>query len=627
MASTYPLPAPPKKSTSAEELKRSEAVRLFVERARSRRQGFRLTEQNGGVVAEICRRLDGIPLAIELAAARVRVLSVEQISERLEDSLGLLTGGGRTTDLRHQTLRGTLEWSHGFLSEAEKNLFERLSVFAGGWALEAAEAVGAGGDIAKEEVLDLLECLTDKSLVVVIEAGYKGALRYRMLEPVRRYARAKLEESGEGEAALRRHALWYLALAEEAEKGLTGPHDLMWLRQLETEHDNLRAALRWFLSRGETELGLRLAAALGRDFWRTHVRLREGLEWLEAALASGGNPSTTRAKALAYAGWIAWERLDFERATMLSEEALALARELGYKEGAAAALYSLGMVAIYDQMRAEEAWSLLEECLVLRRELKDDVGAARTLQKLGLISVVRRDFGRAQTLYEEAIELVQKTGDKVGRVVTLWLGGLVSLGLGNHERVEKLSREGLDVAWQIEHTHGVALILYVLGASASEEELPVRAARLWGAAESVLDALGLGLGPAERHFYEPYISAARARLGKDAFEKAWAKGRGITLEEVYEYAFSSEEETTPLTVFVPEEQPSADEPSDKLTRREEEVAELITQGLINRRIAEELFLSRRTVHRHVSNILKKLGLTSREQVAAKLAERQPSNTD
>jgi non-specific serine/threonine protein kinase len=612
-----PLSVPhPGESTSIDELERSEAVLLFAQRARSRRPGFSLTEQNGGVVAEICQRLEGIPLALELAAARVGVLSVEQISKRLDDSLVFLRGRSRTAERRHQTLRGTLEWSYGLLCEAEKRLFERLSVFAGACALEAAEAVGAGGGIGKEDVLDLLERLTDKSLVVVSQAGGEAAPRYRLLEPVRQYARGKLEEAGEAEAARRRHALWYLALAEEAERGLIGTHQLVWLKQLQTEHDNLRTALRWFLERGETHLGLRLAGALGRDFWRTHERLREGLEWLEAALVGEKTPSVARAKALAHAGLIAWERLDFGRSTALSEEALALSRELGYKEGAAAALYSLGMVAIYDQMSAEDAWSRFEECLVLRRELKDEVGMARTLQKMGLIMVMRRDFKRAQALYEEATGLVQRTGDKVGRVVTLWLGGLASLGLGDHESVESLCREGLDVARQIEHTHAVAFIMHVLGASACEEGLPVRSARLWGAAESVLDALGLGLGPAERYFYEPYFTVARARLGEEAFEMAWAEGQSMTLEGAIEYALSSEAEDTLPTVVAPDKQPSAAEPSDKLTRREDEVATLVAQGMSNRQIAKELFLSERTIENHVSKILRKLHLASRTEIAA-----------
>ncbi len=605
----------PEKSTSVEDLKRFEAVRLFAERARLRRPSFRLTEQNGRAVAEICRRLDGIPLALELAAARVGMLSVKQISERLDNSLVLLCSASRTIEHRHQTLRGTLEWSYGLLSEMEKKLFERLSVFLGSWTLEAAETVGAGGAIGKEAVLDLLECLTDKSLVVIIEVGDEDIPRYRLLEPVRQYAREKLEESGEVAATCWQHALWYLALAEEAEKGLIGLHYLDWLEQLENEHDNLRAALRWFLESGEPELGLRLAAALGRDFWRIHDRLREGFEWLEAALAGGGDASSTRAKALAYAGWIAWERMDFARSVALSEEALALSRELGYTEGAAAALYSLGMVAIHDQMRAEEAWSLLEECLALRRELKDEVGAARTLQKLGLISVMRHDFERAQALYEEATELVQKTGDKVGQAMTLWLGGLASLGLGNHDRVKHLCREGLDVARQAGHTHGIALIMHVLGASAGEEELPVHSARLWGAAESVLTTLGLGLGPSEHYFYDPYFAITRAQLGEEAFAAAWVEGRGMTLEEAFEYALHFDQETASTTVFVPKEQPSTEEPSYKLTHREKEVAALIKQGLPNRRIAEELYVSKRTVEVHVSRILKKLGLRSRTQIA------------
>lgn len=271
-----PLLVPgPQEAASDEELTRSEAVRLFLERARSRDVGFELSGRNAGAVAEVCRRLEGIPLAIELAAARAGVLSPEQMAARLDDSLGLLRGGGRTTEHR------TLDWSYGHLSEPEKELFHRLSVFAGGWALEAAEAVGS--EAGAGEVLDLLDLLVDKSLVVA-EAD-KDAWRYRLLEPIRQYAWEHLEKSGEAEKTRRRHAEWYLALAEEAEERSNGPEQAGWMRRLEIEHDNLRAALHWSFDGGEAETGTRLAAALWL-FWFTRGHSTEGRSWLEKALTN-----------------------------------------------------------------------------------------------------------------------------------------------------------------------------------------------------------------------------------------------------------------------------------------------------------------------------------------------------
>jgi tetratricopeptide (TPR) repeat protein len=450
---------------------------------------FVLTPENAGAVAGICRQLDGIPLAIELAAARVGSLSVEQISGRLKDSLKLLTGGSRTATPRQRTLRGALDWGYELLEEPEKRLFRRVSVFAGGWTLEAVEAVGAGEGIEEGEVLDLVSRLVEKSLVVA-RATPGGDLRYRMLEPVRQYGRERLENAGETpacpetvacpdemEAARRRHAAWYLALAEEAEPKLVGAEQAGWLDRLETEHDNLRAALGWFLAvdSGEAEKRLRLAGALG-EFWRVRGHLSEGLRWLETALANGEEAPHARVKALVHAGWIAWVRADFGRSTVFSEEALALSRKLGDKAGAATALFNLGMVAIYDQMRAEEARALFEESLALRRELDDAAGASRALQRLGLISVVQQDFGRAAELYEESLMLARQAGDRVVIAVSLWLGSLVYLGLDDHRLVRALGEEGFALVRQTGHTHINALILHVLAASAGSQGQPARSA-------------------------------------------------------------------------------------------------------------------------------------------------------
>jgi predicted ATPase len=288
------------RTMSSEELGAYESVRLFVERARRHDPSFSSSPKNAPTVAKICRMLEGIPLAIELAAARVGTLSLEQISERLEGTLDLLTRGGRTAAPRHRTLRGALDWSYELLSEPEIVLFRRLSVFAGGWTLAASEAVGMGGSVEEEDVLDLLSGLVDKSLVVP-GGGDQGGVRYRMLEPVRQYAREKLEEGDEAEQVRRRHADFFRTLAEEAEPELWGPEDARWLNRLELEHDNMRGALSWSLEWGEPELALRLAGALGW-FWRGRGFYGEGRRWVEEVLekSSGTSSATIRTRALVH---------------------------------------------------------------------------------------------------------------------------------------------------------------------------------------------------------------------------------------------------------------------------------------------------------------------------------------
>jgi tetratricopeptide (TPR) repeat protein len=304
-------------------------------------------------VARVCRRLEGIPLAIELAAARTAALSVEQIDERLEDSLGLLTTGFRSADPRHQTLWATLEWSYALLSEAEQVLFGHLSVFAGDWTLEGAEALGLGEDVGEGEVLDSLSRLVEKSLVAV-EEGEHGVMRYTMLEPVRQYARQKLRESGQEDAVQSQHAGFFLALAKEAEPQMSGPNQEAWLRRLEKEHANLRGALAWALDPADcrdprerrTELGLRLAGTLGR-FWGVYGP-GDGRGWLEKGLARGGEvPKPALAKALYEAGSIVLFQGDYQRAISLLEEGIALFRELGDERGVATSLINLGFALLH----------------------------------------------------------------------------------------------------------------------------------------------------------------------------------------------------------------------------------------------------------------------------------------
>jgi predicted ATPase len=314
--------------------------------------------------------LDGIPLAIELAAVRAKVLSVEQISKRLDDRFGLLTAGGRTALPRHQTLQATMDWSHELLGQEERVLFRRLSVFSGGFTLEAAEAVCAGEGIEGEEVLELLAHLVDKSLVTTWEKG--GETRYRLLETIRQYGTEKLDEFGEKADIRRRHAVFYAGVAEIAERELGGPDQARWLGHLESEHDNLRAALSWaFGERGDAALGVMLAARLW-GFWSARGYLNEGRRWLESATSRGGSAATLdRAKALNGAGVLAMVQDDADVAKVYIEEGLALFRETGDKEGIASALTNLGSVAWLGQRDDIPVASLIEEANRLKPEIQD----------------------------------------------------------------------------------------------------------------------------------------------------------------------------------------------------------------------------------------------------------------
>ena len=597
---------------AAESLMRYEAVQLFVDRARLRLPDFGLTQENAGAVARICRRLDGIPLAIELATARLEALSVEQVAQRLEVSLDVLKGASRATDPRHRTLRVTLDWSYELLSQPERKLFGRLSVFTGGFSLEAAEAVGATDDIEQLEVMEALLSLVDKSLVVA-EAANDGRMRYRMLEPVRQYGLERLEMSGEVQEVRRRHAEFFLALAEEAEPRLRGPEQAAWFERLDAENDNLRAALSWLREQGEGELALRLSGALG-EFWHVRGHLEEGRRWLEATLARGDD-ATARIKALLHAGWMAWEQLDYERSVALGEEALALAREQGDSAAIARALYIQGAPTLY-QLDFDRAAALFEEAARLQRGVGDVAGLARTIQALGLTAIARQNFEHAAQLHEESLAIAREAGDQIGIIIALGMGAFAFLGQGNNLRARDLFREGLELSRSLGTKHGIVFHLHAAAALAGAQGHPVRSARLWGAGESLMQEIGTGLAPVERYHYGPYVDGARALLEEAAWEEAFAQGRAMSAEEAAEYALS--EDVVPTA---PESPPAGGErddllTTDPLTAREGEVADMVAQGMSNRQIAQELYLSKRTIENHVANIKRKLGRTSRTEIAA-----------
>jgi predicted ATPase/DNA-binding CsgD family transcriptional regulator len=603
----------PGRLTSTGELEEYEAVRLFVERAREVDSGFTLTEGNAAAVARLCDKLYGIPLAIELAAARTRVLTVEQISEKLDDPLGLLTTGSRTAAARHRTLRATLQWSYDLLSEGERALFRRFSVFVGGWDFEAAETVGAGEGIENYDVLDLLSGLVDKSLVVT-GAMAGGGLRYGMLEPVRQYALERLVEDSEAEERHLRHAEHYLALAEKAERGLMGVDQGLWVGRLRTELGNLRGALSWSLEPEEApweerreELRLRLAGALWR-FWQIEG-LKEGRRWLETTLERdpGGFPGA-RARALSGLGFILIFQQDYERAVTVLEEAIALYEDLGDLSGAAIALGNLGYAVLHGDYRERVPAFVDRAETSMQGDLNPHARAFLRSVVAGA-AVVEADLDSAVSQLEEGLALRRELGDPRAISMSLLALGEAELNRGDPDRGAALLEEGARIARELGDMLGTCYFVWEWGKLSALRESPVRAARLWGAAEALREQLGISLSPYDlaASGYERDLAAVRSALDESAFDAAWAEGRAMPPEQAIGYA---------LEVPTPRDVTPA--PAG-LTRREMEVLRLVAEGMSNQQIAESLVLSEHTVHRHISNVLGKLGVSSRTAAVAEAA--------
>ena len=616
-----PLPVP-RDVAVIEEICTFEAVRLFVERARQGLPAFKVTPQNVRAVVEVCRRLEGMPLAVELAAARMGTMAAGHLADKLEDCLNLLSSGPRTASPRQRTMTATLEWSHRLLSEEERAAFRRLSVFAGGFTLDAAEAVIAGEGITEGEVLYLVSALVEKSLLVAeVLPGPDAGPRYRMLEPVGHYALENLKESGEEEAVRRRHALWYLEFAERAERELSGPDQLGWSGRLGREHDNLRAALAWSLEGEEAELGLRLATALWL-FWYTHGYWSEGRAWLEkAASARTLRPLQLRAWALNRVAYIASLQGDLLVSKQYLEESLALFRRLEDREGIASTLTVLGMVAVLGQEGLETVLALQQEALSLQWEIQDPRKIAELRLFCGIIAVGAGDLNRAEVLFEESLALFREIRDVAGTTICLTNLALMALVKVEYRRASGLLKENLRVVPKSDKAC-VLHTFFGLACVAAAQGQPRRAARLWGAAETIQETFDIQITPLTRSRvnHEEHLSAARSQLGEAAFKAAWDEGKAMAQEEATEYALSDDESspsTAPLRKKVP-----ADGPAHRLTRREEEVAGLVGRGLTtNRQLSAELSISERTVETHVHNILKKLGLNTRAQLAVWAAGR------
>jgi predicted ATPase/class 3 adenylate cyclase len=519
-----------------ETLAESEAGRLFLERAAAARPEFALTTLNAPAIAQVCRQLDGLPLAIELAAARVKALSVEQVASRLADRFQLLTASTRTGSPRLKTLQAAIDWSYDLLSESERLLFKRLGVFVGGWTLEAAEAVCSGDGIAVEEVLDTLCSLVDKSLATTVERD--GYVRYRLLESIRQYALQRLEASGEAGTVRRRHTEYHLAFAEQAEPHLRAERQAWWLDQLEAEHDNLRAALASCVEDADAECGLRFGAALWR-FWEVHGHLTEGRERLGAVLSlpvpGEGAVRAARAAALNAAGNLAWHQGEYALARSAHQESLTIRRELGDQWGVAGSLSNLGLVAALEGDFAL-ARSFFHDSLMIRRELGDQWGIAVTNNNLGRCAQQQGDYTLARSHHEESLTISRVLGDRRGVASALIDLGKIAEQQADFATAWSCYENGLSISRELGNKEYIAEALEGIATLAAVQAQPGRALRLAAAAAALRDVIGARLPTAELERLDRGLEPARQMLTSAASASAWFEGQSMTLEAALEYA-------------------------------------------------------------------------------------------
>jgi len=646
----YPvLPlALPAAHLSIDEIRRAESVQLFVERARSILPTFSLTLENAEIVSTICRDLDGIPLAIELASARVSVLNVNQIQERLDHCLDLLVSTARA-DERHRTLRAAIDWSYDLLSSSERLLLQRLALFTAGFTFRTAESACAWGEIQREDVLDLLSSLVSKSLVVA-ETLQGSEARYRLLETIRQYAQEKLRASEDWVSAHEHYLACFLRLTEEVAPKLREQYQQLWFDWLETENDNIRAALAWALEQQRIEAGMRISTAL-YSFWQTRAYIREGYAWYERFLHETDDsvPLAVHVNALTWSSVMASFLGDAVTATARGQEAVALCEAageegkpllavalIGVASGAKAAgdyqlsytiaeriievyrelgdLVSLGISIMMQGGMAvllgkhNMARLLLEESMALARAAGDKYRIALTLNYMGDLARSERKIVQAHSIYEESLSILRELGAAHETPATLHNLAYVCLYQGDLERAHALFYESLEAQRALGNQAGVLEGLLGFAALASKTGLAVESARLYAA--TVANGRGgdsASLWALEKLEYEHYIGLVRAKLSDTEFEAEQAEGRTLSMEQAIEYALN--------LPFGPPRLPQKGlEPSQELTEREREVVTLIARGLSNGEIADKLVLSKRTVEHHMANMLSKLGFTNRAQI-------------
>jgi predicted ATPase/DNA-binding SARP family transcriptional activator len=520
---------------SIDQLMQYAGVRLFIERAQAAKAGFVLTEGNAATITEICRRVDGLPLAIELAAASVRLLSPAGLLQRLEHHLPVPSRGARDLPPRQRTLRHTIAWSHDLLSQDEQRLYRSLTVFVGGCTVEAVEAVCLPDREPAIDVLEAVGALADKSLLQQVE-GVDGELRLEMLETIREFGQEQLELSEEGSALRRRHAEYFAAFVEQADPQLRGPQTVQWLDRLEAEHGNLRAALAFSLESGDPALGLRLVGILVW-FWWLHGHLREGRRWAEAVLAVSRDVKTRlRVRALNGLGLLMYWLGDIE--TPVLEENVTLARELGDQSGIAWALYSMGRAA-FVRGDDERAATLMLESQTRFRTLDEAEGCALSCWHLGHVAAARGEYAEAAARYEESLAIARQAENAWVMASALLSAADVARARGESERAIAMLKESLGHYRAFRAPWGICLVLSTMAAVLVERGQSERAACLFGAEQALRNTIGYVVGARWRPVQERDLASARATLGGETFQAAWAEGETMTREQAVEYALST----------------------------------------------------------------------------------------
>lgn len=600
------------------------AVELFVDRAQAAVPGFNLGQENAATIAAICRRLDGLPLAIELAAARVRVMSPLDLLARLDASLPLLADGPRDLPERQRTMTHTIDWSYSLLPEPNRALFRRLSVFRGGWTLDAAEAVGGlPGDAGSEDVLSVLGTLVEHSLVMFTH-GADGRGRYRMLVPIREFAAAHLAASGEAERVREAHAAHYLAWTSDARSGLEGPQQVAWLARIEPEHDNIRAAASWLLANGRAEELTSLAWNVWQFWWMRGYH-GEGRGLMEALLARDDLAPGLRPWVLAAAGTMAFGQGDLPHAEAWCTASHALFTEAGDGFHAARAALTLGLAAIArGNLDAAGRW--LSEASATFREHDVAFWASLAVSALGMIPFRTGDFDASEALLTEGYEMARVAGDRFSRYIALYNLSRLAQARGDVRGAAARYHEGLQFSLEVGDRANVAYCLEGLASVAVAHDDPHLAARLLGKAESLFTAAGSRV-----YTYRPdstlrktTLDAVRGQLDADALAFEWREGAEATLDLLVDLTrpLAEPDRRAVVPAVLPDE-PTADVVLRErygLTRREIEILRLLIDHHSYREISDRLYISPRTVTTHMTSINTKLGSSSRHEAARIAAE-------
>ncbi|MBC6469565.1 LuxR family transcriptional regulator [Actinomadura alba] len=624
-----PLPAPggaDGSSSSLRSVTQNEAVQLFTERTRAVVPDFAVTEANRDAVAGICRRLDGVPLAIELAAMRMRVLSARQLLQRLDDRFQLITRGSPTAPARHRTLRALIDWSHDLCTERERLMWARVSVFRGGLDLEAAEAVCAGDGIAREEIIDLVTGLVDKS--VLVREEHPAGVRYHLLETTRQYGLDRLGEAGEEPVLRRRHRDHYRRLAADAHARSFGPAQVPRLMRLRREHADLRAALEYcFADRAEVATGLGMAADLG-DHWIISRRLAEGGRWLDRGLAIETGPTEVRARALLAAGRLAVLLADTGRSEggadpggppgrimEMLEEGRSLGERVGPPSMPGHADLCTGILATL-RGDLESAVASYAKAADRLRTAGDPAGLAMTLIRLSLTHSLADDPRQAGAIAGECLELCDAHGERWYRAYAMLALGIAAWREGDTQRAAALAKESLRFTRSVDDMIGIGINIELLAWIAAADGRHQRAARLLGVVQTVWGAMGATLSGFGHlmGFHDRCESITRQALGDPAFRDTVRRGAALAHDAALGYALQDR-------VSTEETQEKVAAPSP-LTRRETEIARLVAKGLSNKEIATTLTIAQRTAEGHIEHILGKLGFNSRTQIAVWVGEQE-----